>query len=116
METKTSGKRLEMPACCGKPLVNTMIFSGAEYFCPDCKGTYGIFCSPEKVERNDANEKLQEERQETFNEMRKDCIPYGAQRIDCDKCKGRETHRQHATPEELAASDAAYAKLLGRDE
>lgn len=102
-------------ACCGKPLVHTMIFSGAEYFCPDCKGQYGIFGAPEQIEAIEANRQLQAERQAAFLEMRKDCIPYGSQRIDCDKCGGWENHRNHATPEEITASEVAYAVILGKE-
>lgn len=64
---------------------------------------------PHTVERYERREQLSEE----FKELATNCIPNNCKVIGCEKCEAREGyHHEHATPTELAASEAAYKTLL----
>lgn len=104
----------KLDVCCGKPLVGTLIFPGAEYFCTVCGNAYGMFGAPNRVDATPEMLALHESLAERFRAVAKDCIPFGAQLRDCPKCCGSEPHHHHATDGEMEASDAAYRAL--RDE
>ncbi len=96
---------------CETPMISTVMFSGAEFYCPKCGETQGIFCTentdstPDLLQEREANQML-------FLEISGDLIPTGAQFGNCVKCKSSsEDHRLHASHRDLEKSDAAYKKL-----
>ena len=107
--------RPPIPVCCKKPLVMTLMFRGAEFYCLDCQSTYGIMEYPGSVQSTPALVKLRKEREAKFQELAKDCIPAGSRRNKCKKCKegGHGFHSDHATPAARVASAKAYDRLLG---
>lgn len=106
----------QLGMCCGTPLVATFVFSGAEYYCVRCGSTYGMFDVPRKIE----TPALREERGrniEAFDSVAKGAIARNSLHHDCEKCnapgKPDGYHHQHATSEQAAASEEAYAALKG---
>lgn len=99
---------------CGHALVQTFMFSKAEYYCPGCKDAFGLFDTervtdtPELIAERDKLDK------QFYNVDAIDCVARMSYRVNCPKCHGyKEYHSQHITPEQWQASDAAYARLLG---
>ena len=104
-----SQQRIATCIYCASPLVPTFAFGGSEWYCMECRRALPYMQShmvpqtPE-LEREAAGLRAQ------FRDIAKDCIPYGSRLKGCGKCAG-EDHLEHATEEEIAASEAAYAKL-----
>ena len=97
---------------CGTPMVSTMMFSGAEFYCISCGSTQGIFGSaPNTPETPELIEEWQKNK-ERFKKVAADCIPGGGMFPDCKKCN-HEQHLSHASQEDLEKSDAAYKLLAG---
>ena len=114
--TDEDSNPIKFGMCCGTPLVATFVFSGAEYYCVRCGSTYGMFDVPRKIE----TPALREERERNsaaFDSVAKGAIPRNSLRRDCEKCntpgKHDGYHHQHATSEQAAASEEAYAALKG---
>lgn len=99
--------------CCGLPLVSTLLFSGAEWYCSKCCNTYGFFDVPRVV---DANPKIKAQHTtltDKFHELANACVPRGCYMKDCARCKANDgEHHTHLTDDEREASDAAYQKLF----
>jgi len=104
--------------CCGTPLVSTMIFSGAEFYCIKCASTYGIFGVPNRAEKTEALTKAYDKNRQLLYKIAANFIPHNCYINSCDKCEngpeGRKHgyHHQHATDEQRKLSDAAYQVLL----
>lgn len=104
----------------GNPLISTLIFSQAEWFCMECRNAYGLMNVDREPWTEELQQKLDEQKAE-FEELRKDCIPHGSYRRDCDQCmcrgefnnKPRTPHIEHASAEAKQASKVAYSKLYG---
>lgn len=103
-------------ACCGTPLVATYLFSGAEWFCVECRSTRGLLNVPERLEYSSAAKAESEENRQRFRAIAKDFIPFGCRLDGCAKCESGEDHRDHITDEEREASDEAVRRLLDRSE
>lgn len=103
---------------CGAPLIGTMAFPKAEFYCLEC-GRHLGFLDPSmgkaSAKLTARYEALQAEWDENVGNA---LIPPRSWRLDtCDKCHvGGEPHSTHATTEELAAHDAAIAWLEERRE
>jgi len=98
---------------CETPLVPTMVFSGAEWFCMKCRQEFPLFNCERVLRTEELNTKLNVLTEE-FVSIAKDCIPRGSRRADCAKCTVRsEYHLEHATLEQLERSKEAYVKLKG---
>lgn len=134
MATKTEGKknaeRKAPIACCprdGAPLVSTMAFSKAEFYCLDC-GSHLGFLDPRRGDPEDAGLVT---RMEAYEAEWKDnaggkLLTAGGYHRDCDKCWKEprtdggtpsgmlEPHTQHATPEEWEAHEEALTWLKQR--
>lgn len=98
----------------GAPLISTMAFSGAEFYCLECGAHLG-WMSPRGVESTPEVEARYESLLAEWDEHagRKLLIRgwYG----DCDRCSShREYHTEHATDEERAAHAAAMTWLKER--
>jgi len=94
---------------CGTPMIYTLIFRGAEFYCIKCGYTKGMFNIMEQV----ATDKLFRERKENcdlFAVASIDCIPSGTHLDSCEKCQ-QEEHRMHVGKEALDKSDSAYLAL-----
>lgn len=116
MSTKTDSQETTptVRICdCGCPLIFTLIFAGSEYFCPNCKGTYGFLGAGKIVDLTPDLRRRNQLVEAWFNDLVKDFIPGGARLSRCEKCKGEETHLEHATDEEIEASERAYEALMG---
>ena len=109
-DTRTAMRR----ACCGAPLIPTMKFSGAEYYCRTCRNIYGMMVCPEEVEMTTEMQALFDADVKWFRGASKDCIPRGARYGDCDQCQHNcdEPHSDHAATDALEKSRRAYAALL----
>ena len=112
MKRETKYRRLAMH--CGTPMVSTLMFSGAEFYCVMCGGTEGIF-GGDSVESTPELEQELDENEAKFKEVAGDCIPAGCYFHKCEKCQppGAEEHFLHASKEDLEKSDAAYKLLHG---
>ncbi len=97
---------------CGTPMVPTMMFSGAEFYCISCGSTQGLFGSAPSTPETPELLEESKENQERFKKVAADCIPMGCMFPDCEKCK-HEQHLNHAGQEDLGKSDAAYNLLAG---
>lgn len=106
----------QLGMCCGTPLVTTFVFSGAEYYCVRCGSTYGMFDVPRKIETPALREEWGRNRA-AFDSVANRVIPQNSLRLDCEKCAAPNRpngyHHEHATSEQAAASDEAYAALKG---
>lgn len=108
-------------ACCpscgsGTPLISTMAFPGAEFYCLDCGDRFG-FLSP--ISGGDGPEiiaKMAEYQKEWDENVGEKLITprswYSAE--ICDKCSMETPHEQHATEEEWAADREAREWLKNR--
>lgn len=107
--------KIAMCRRCQEPLVSTMMFRKAEFYCVNCGATYGYLEpvpateTPELLSRMDAN-------RTEFENLAKGHIGDGAYHMDdCETCRTKhEPHLYHATPEELAEDQAARARLRDR--
>ena len=114
--TDEDSNPIKFGMCCGTPLVATLLFSGAEYYCVRCGSTYGLFDVPIKIETPELREE-NHRNVEAFHSVAKGAIARNSLHHDCEKCNapGRPNgyHHQHATSEQAAASEEAYAALKG---
>ncbi len=98
---------------CGTPMVGTIMFSGAEFYCVKCGTSQGMFGTMDTQATPELQREL-EENEKKFREVAADLIPAGAQFDKCGTCQGKkEDHRLHASHEDLEKSDKAYQKLYG---
>jgi len=111
MGTETAERKQKTAMCCGTPLISTMVFNGAEFYCRKCGSKYGMFGAFATAESTPELDVESEANQEWFYEIMSDYITPRSRRIDCEKCDKGEDHLLHATPEQLKASDAALEKL-----
>ena len=99
--------------CCGLPLISTLLFRGAEWYCSKCCNTYGFFDVPRVA---DATPKIKAQNKalaDKFHELSKSCVPRGCYMKDCARCKANDgDHTAHLTDDEALASGAAYKKLF----
>lgn len=112
-ETKTDLKVPGLIAvCCGTPLVCTMMFSGAEWYCIKCQTFLPLF-DAERIDWTPGLAQEQEENKDWFYEVTADYMPLTAYRSGCENCDPStgEHHIDHATDEEKEKSKAAYTKL-----
>ena len=100
-----------MAMCCNKPLVPTLMFSYAEFYCLHCKSTYGMLEAPQSVEVTEELNDIRTAQKKQFQELSKDCVPRGCKFQKCEQCQKGGYHSEHMTDEERRASDAAYQKL-----
>ena len=98
---------------CGNPLISTMLFSGAEFFCCECKAMVG-FINAERVD-NPSEELIEKHRTDLawFREAARDYIPTGDRLSTCEKCRnGEGDHIDHVTEEQLQKSREARTRIL----
>ena len=104
----------KVSACCGRPLVSTLCFSGAEFYCTVCGNTYGILDAPDHVEvTQDVAQRMETDRR-YFNSVATYTIPYRSKRIGCEQCDragSGEYHHDHATLKQKQLSNRAYGIL-----
>lgn len=85
---------------CNEPLILTMIFPGAEYYCLMCGSSYGMLSVSKTLSSEELNYK-KKQYEKIFKILAKDIIPYGCYFNKCEKCKKFEdTHAEHATEKE----------------
>lgn len=103
----------EYAMCCETPLISTIIFRGAEYFCKICKNTYGLFGVPDRADKTPELEKQFKNNTDWFYKISVDIMADGGMRLDnCKTCKENyEAHTYHATDVEWAKHKKAKAKL-----
>jgi len=102
----------EIAIHCGTPMVQTFMFSRAEFYCTICGTTQGIFSIVYAL----ATAELLQERQrnkKSFAKVASACIPTGCYLPNCKKCGEGEEHSMHAPYSELVKSDLAYISLNG---
>lgn len=96
---------------CGVPMVSTFMFSGAEFYCPKCGESQGMF-NTDRIDITDELREQYDENEKKFRGIAGDCIPAGCRFDWCGICQGKkEAHRLHASQDDLKKSDAAYQKL-----
>ena len=103
---------IELKIHCGTPMVGTLMFGGAEFYCVKCGETQGVFGPAVTVPWT---AKLGEEgklNQNVFRKIAAVCIPVGCRFPKCKKCDGQD-HLLHASNEELNKSSEAYKRLAG---
>jgi len=103
---------IELKIHCGTPMISTLMFSGAEFYCIRCGKTQGIFGSAGILPWT---AKLGEEaklNKGIFNQIAAACIPVGCRFPKCKKCDGQD-HLLHASNEALNKSSEAYKLLAG---
>ncbi len=98
--------------CCGFPMINTMIWSCAEYFCAKCGANKGIL-DPDMVELTPQLQAAKNHLQAAFDNVAKDCIAIGMRKRNCPQCADQD-HLHHATPEERQKSKAAFDLVTSR--
>lgn len=94
----------------GDPLVMTFAFSGYEFICLRCGRLYG-FLEPRAVPATPELEAKIIERRAEFEPFAKAILTPGSYHDGCELCVAGEQHLDHATADEVAASDAALAKV-----
>lgn len=104
---------------CGEPLVMTMAWRGFEFICMKC-GRLETYFGPAAAEESPALIARCDELKAEWVALHDGLLPAGAYLTRCRDAGGgcrTEPHRRHATPEELAAHEAAAARIgerLGR--
>lgn len=105
--------KIAMCPTCKVPLVCTILFSGAEFYCLDCGRTFGWF-DPTPT---DITPELFAEcgrRVEEWEPYAKALLTGGVMKRGCEKCSHGQSHIDHATPEELEAHAKALVWLKER--
>ncbi len=96
---------------CEHPIVSTMIFRGAEKFCPSCGAARDLFFGkrvPATKELLAEKNKIDKE----FGDIVKDILGQGAMYRNCKICSEKsEYHSLHATQEEKDNHYKALKKL-----
>lgn len=110
-QQKLQSQLIPVCKCCNEPLIWTFIFPGSEYFCRECKTTFGMFGNYDLVKKTPGLLKRKEENDKWFNEIANPILPPGCYLSECEQCKN-EPHRNHATKKEIKASDDAFKKLM----
>lgn len=105
--------RVAMCPDCERPLISTMIFSKAEFFCRKCKRTLG-YLEPDPAEDSPELQAIIDADEKWFRPIASKCMPIGGKLRTCDKCRttGDYSHADHATEQEKKDSKAAYHELL----
>lgn len=114
----TLGREEKVPTAgcpsCKAPLISTMAFSGVEFLCLECGRTCG-WLDPYKLDSEEAAERMAALQAEWDEHAAGKILPEGRFRRDgCELCTGDSSHREHATPEELAADAEARAWIRER--
>lgn len=99
---------------CGAPLIATFVFSYREWYCLECGRSYEFFDDFRRVPVTDELEAERERLIAEFVEIADPIIVSASRRVDCERCKAGSDHATHATPEEVAASKAAWERLRER--
>ena len=101
------GKQIKVCEFCSKPLIWTFLYAGAEYYCLDCSGRWGMLGAGEDV---DVTTKLRAESKvynDVFKSIEKHYFGTGSfTKKNCEKCKSGNDrcHTQHATEYEKEKS------------
>lgn len=97
---------------CGNPLISTFVFSGAEFFCCECK-TMVPFRNATRVD-DPAPELIAKHANDLawFRSIAVKYVPRGGRFGNCARCEGGEDHVEHATDVELKESAEARRLLL----
>lgn len=101
---------------CGAPLHGTLLYDFKEYFCMNCRNTYGMLGAGKNVpltRKRKAREKVADD---VFQALRKHLLGSGSfTRSKCKKCQeGKDKyHTDHLTKYEKAKNDEAK-KILNR--
>jgi transposase len=102
---------------CAAPLIGTMAFSGAEWYCLEC-GRHVSYVGPVRLEPNDETRSRYEALQAEWDEHAgSKLMPRGAfWKKDCPQCASRPAagHLEHATQEEIEADELAREWLKER--
>lgn len=99
----------------GTPLISTLLFSGAEFYCLECGTKYG-FLSPRPAEATPELDARYEQVKAEWDEITGGkLISGGVMLRDCATCtKEYEPHWNHATDEEKEAHEEALRCLRER--
>jgi hypothetical protein len=98
----------------GTPLIMTMAFRGAEFYCLECGGRFG-WLQPHGVEPTPELEERYEKLKAEWDEHAGGkLLAAGAWREDCAQCNSEHPHAEHATEAELTAHRGALAWLDAR--
>jgi hypothetical protein len=100
---------------CGAPLISTLDFPGAEFYCLECGRKCG-FLSPHPLEATPEVEAQHSALQAEWDEhVGRRLLFHNGWLHDCEKCKPHaEPHSEHATDEEWAAHRKAALWLEHR--
>lgn len=108
-------------ACCPRcegdvPLVSTIAFTKAEFYCLDCGGTFG-FLDPRKAQNPgpELDARMAAYEAEWAENAGRKLLTIHSWHTDCEACKvGGEYHHSHATEAEHQADAEARAWLTAR--
>ena len=96
---------------CENPLIATLAFAGAEWFCWECRWRGSMFNSKDIDSTPELVKKLKSDTSK-FDEIRDDLWLGGECIIGCKKCKERkERHAHHLTKREKERSERARAMV-----
>lgn len=98
---------------CKNPLISTMAFAHAEWFCLECRWMGGIFDN-KAIDSTPALEEKKKADTEKFNLHRPNLWMGGERVAGCAKCENGKTgerHIHHLTDDEIQKSKAARAAL-----
>jgi hypothetical protein len=100
---------------CNSPLVFTFIVPRCEWYCVTCGGAWPFLGEP-SVNATEKRLAKADDVKAQFIEAAKGLIVAHSKHEGCPLCFGPEAdgtyHREHATPEQIAASDTALATLI----
>lgn len=96
---------------CGTPLISTLKFSKAEWFCAACAEPFGLI-EGKRVLLNYKLEVRYDEAVTWFDEQAVGAIAIGERRTDCPQCDTGDDHLNHVDDETRKASEEAYKRLL----
>jgi len=100
---------------CEHPLISTMAFRGAEWYCPNCGMVAGMF-SGHRVKVTPSRIRKHEGDLRWWAGVRKHLFIGGECLVGCPKCEAviREPHTRHLTDEEKEKQAWALAQLEAR--
>ena len=104
-------KQIHVCPNCENPLIATLAFAGAEWFCWECRWKGGMFYSKDIVSTPELIKKLKSDTAK-FDEIRDDLWLGGERVTGCKKCEvGNDRHVHHLTKREKERSQKARAMV-----
>ena len=110
-------KQITVCTRCKIPLIWTFLWPSSEYYCINCAGHWGMMSAGNRVDLTPELKAQNEVILRVWESLRFNLLCRGSFiRLNCKKCTGSFTHRDHLTKAEISKDKLATSmmkKLIG---